>query len=338
MIRRELTLTELQRKSIRRGITILEVVFVVAIIGVLLAIVIPAVQHARESARRTQCQNNQRKAMGKQIQQASRNAFTISEVLVVLALIGILIALLIPAVQTSREAARRTWCQNNLRQLALAAHHFLDVHRVLPPGHLGPPSGQPLTTTDDQWVGHLAYLLPYMEAEDLAVSLPELNWSIKSRDVPWFSSTRAWDHVTGMTVSELVCPTAESVQSEQVVTGLQGNSVFYGTSVARRGTTNYLGCSGFVSDRLHMDSPPGVFYSRSAVAVRDITDGLSQTLLFGETLGDSDYRSPDIVKSSHLLMCGGLRSIVSARHWVSTLSKLWLAVEHLILQCLKSMH
>ena len=62
------------------------------------------------------------------------NGFTLIELLVVIAIIAILIALLLPAVQQAREAARRTQCKNNLKQIGLALHNYLDVARVMPPG------------------------------------------------------------------------------------------------------------------------------------------------------------------------------------------------------------
>ena len=75
----------------------------------------------------------------------ARRAFTLVELLVVIAIIGLLIGLLLPAVQAAREAARRTSCKNNLKQIGLALHQHHDVHKRLPAGWTGrdPASGNP---------------------------------------------------------------------------------------------------------------------------------------------------------------------------------------------------
>src|SRR3954463_15273796 len=88
--------------------------------------------------------------------QKYRQAFTLIELLVVIAIIAILIALLVPAVQKVREAAARTQCENNLKQIGLACHSFHDANKFLPPSRIW-----------DHWATWALLILPYMEGKVL---------------------------------------------------------------------------------------------------------------------------------------------------------------------------
>jgi prepilin-type N-terminal cleavage/methylation domain-containing protein len=95
----------------------------------------------------------------------SRVGFTLVELLVVIAIIGILVALLLPAVQAAREAARRSECTNNLKQIGVALHNYHDTHKMFPPGWI-PQTGMPGGGSGYAW-GWGTAILPFMEQASL---------------------------------------------------------------------------------------------------------------------------------------------------------------------------
>src|SRR5690242_14988078 len=103
--------------------------------------------------------------------------FTLIELLVVIAIIAILIALLLPAVQQAREAARRTQCKNNLKQLGLAMHNYLDVARQFPMGYGAQFTGTAATVQDGNWAWG-SFLLPYIDQAPLYSKLNVGNFTV----------------------------------------------------------------------------------------------------------------------------------------------------------------
>ena len=239
----------------------------------------------------------------------NRRAFTLVELLVVIAIIGILIALLLPAVQAAREAARRSRCASNLKQIGLAALNFESARRCFPPGYLGPkPQVYAAPNWDNQQTGVLVFLLPYMELDSAyepiatavggtAVSLLDIDRLGKAWWTPGL--TMAWNAAQNK-IAAFRCP---SVPENSVDVIAMSHIYFDGSTYITYsaatlptglalGVTNYLGCAGLygkvaaAAGHLTMiDNQSGVFYNRSKTLMGEIHDGTSSTILFGENSG-----------------------------------------------------
>jgi len=203
--------------------------------------------------------------------------FTLIELLVVIAIIAILIALLLPAVQQAREAARRTQCKNNLKQLGLALHNYHDTFNTFPPAHTRTQSAVPANGTLTGWRGFSAHamLLPYIEQNNLYTSI-DFNTYF---DAPQNTIARR------TIIAAYLCPS---------------DTPFPGS--ANRGNNSYPGCMGpslgqYVNPIGIRD---GVFSFDVTVRMRDLLDGTSNTIAFGEHLmGDNNntsYRPGDVVR------------------------------------------
>jgi prepilin-type N-terminal cleavage/methylation domain-containing protein len=236
-----------------------------------------------------------------------RSGFTLIELLVVIAIIAILIALLLPAVQKVREAANRAQCQNNLKQIGLGAHNYESVHKVLPPGFLGPPP--PIQAVDPidprfnlggyQWVGSLAEILPFIEQDNLYKNMLQgmpADYMKPTAVYPaWWNYGGLWN-AGQQNVPIFLCPSDPGTQPQNgtfvimypywppdpyVMTG------WYFGAPAGLGLTNYVGVSGYLGAA--QQDFQGLMLNRSAVSMAQLTsaDGAAYTLMFGETLGGS---------------------------------------------------
>ena len=226
-----------------------------------------------------------------------RNAFTLIELLVVIAIIGVLVALLLPAIQAAREAARRTQCQSNTKQLALAVHSYHDIRQHLPPLYT-PAANAPFTVAfgleTHSW---RTLILKYIEENSLA---NEINLSASAVD----PSNQA---AVNRSVALFNCPSTP--RSSLLARGLwRGRSQF--DDSLRAATTDYNGCSGYVEagittryilcgsgltqqfweEKRTLGAWGEVVYGKAIwdpptprkINFRQITDGLSQTALILE--------------------------------------------------------
>ena len=148
----------------------------------------------------------------------TRPAFTLVELLVVIAIIGTLIGLLLPAVQSAREAARRTSCQSNIRQLALAIHNYESARRFFPPSMIHVP-GTTFTSNNGSWSIH-GRILPYLEEGAAAVKVDlEKAWDDGFVPTGTPDPTKNWATVRDAKIQIFVCP-SESNQTFRTKSGV----------------------------------------------------------------------------------------------------------------------
>jgi prepilin-type N-terminal cleavage/methylation domain-containing protein/prepilin-type processing-associated H-X9-DG protein len=202
--------------------------------------------------------------------------FTLIELLVVISIIGVLIALLLPAVQAAREAARRSQCTNNLKQLGLAIQGYIDTHNVMPLGSfkMAPPlAGDPCKGGHE--AGVFIALLPYLEQAPLYSAF---NSNVHYETAP--NST-----VVGTGLSVLWCPSDSLVsQADPKHFGwpvrfcsYMGSSGTWNSPAENRGPTCTL-----QNFQALLSQANGVMFYYSSVRLAGVTDGTSNTFLFGE--------------------------------------------------------
>ena len=206
--------------------------------------------------------------------------FTLVELLVVIAIIGILIALLLPAVQAAREAARRSQCTNNLKQIGLALHNYHDSQKSFPPS--GILYGDPLNPVPHLLAYHHTWLeaiLPGLEQQPL--------YDMTDRNRPVYSSLAdptTPQAIVSTAVAELKCPTSldvdVAISRNMAHTNYAGSEGYHWWSTANLGppNTTWIGL-GFT----RLADLSGLFTINKTRRMRDITDGTSNTIICAET-------------------------------------------------------
>jgi len=206
----------------------------------------------------------------------ARGAFTLVELLVVIAIIGVLVALLLPAVQMARESARRTQCSNHLKQLGLAAQNFNDIRAFLPPTRVSNDGSD----ANQNFVTWAVLLLPYVEQQNFYSQ-----WDI----------TMAYElhnaQVTKQAVNVYFCPSrrrpTQAFSNDTPSGGLSDYAACGGRGpqdgVSASGIPNQYAHGAMMCARWTMQtSPLRVANWQGLVRMASITDGTSNTFLFGD--------------------------------------------------------
>lgn len=206
----------------------------------------------------------------------TRRAFTLVELLVVIAIIGILVALLLPAVQAAREAARRMQCSNNLKQISLAVHNYSDTHKAIP-----------AAAYRCCWGTWLIGIMPFMEQNTTFSRYQYFGWMADNSGTTRYGAP-VNRPVTTLQIPSYTCPSDSKTATSTIFNGVTfhnyvgnaGNTTWARTAVfgtTSTGQPNRFGGAPFVWITSTTSNPQSVKFD-------EFTDGLSNTLLYSETV------------------------------------------------------
>ncbi|MFO0950283.1 MAG: DUF1559 domain-containing protein [Isosphaeraceae bacterium] len=253
-----------------------------------------------------------------------RSGFTLIELLVVIAIIAVLIGLLLPAVQSAREAARRAQCTNNLKQIGLALHNYHSTAGSFPPGRMVPYLGNFTgSTTGDCYQGGIAvhmHLAPYMEATAMFNAFNFGNSRVRTSTPLCVANVT----VIQLRSNSYICP---SESRDPGIANTPINSYRYNMGVTICQSSAWAdsgaGQAPWTANCLAEINGPrgGLFKEEGVVDIAAITDGTSNTVAWSErilgdaetgvlTYGDvrrstSDVRSPSMTTDQFIALCTG---------------------------------
>jgi prepilin-type N-terminal cleavage/methylation domain-containing protein/prepilin-type processing-associated H-X9-DG protein len=216
----------------------------------------------------------------------NRRGFTLVELLVVIAIIGILIALLLPAVQAAREAARRSQCSNNLKQVGLALHNYHDTFKVFPMLTNNNINGPDPGHSSNRRVSFFHLILPFIEQGPLH---DQIMPQIENNQFPGGIAQAT------VIVDGFMCP-SDPVKGKTVQQGFHGNILL---------------CNGSSHTGSGAGRTNGMFYPRSETDFADIVDGTSNTLMTGEIRVQEDSIA---ASGPGNVVCGGSHDLRGRYH------------------------
>jgi prepilin-type N-terminal cleavage/methylation domain-containing protein len=210
----------------------------------------------------------------------SWSGFTLIELLVVIAIIAILIALLLPAVQQAREAARRTQCKNNLKQIGIALHNYHDTHSVLPPfkiwaNGIDCPGGPDGWHNTGGWSWRVM-ILPYVEQSTM---YSQINFSIHHSQAGCPGSSTSWATATRTPIAGYLCP---SDDTPVIIGGNAGSNYGAVVSASAQAKINFGTSSGTIPYERLAAVFQGSNTGPTKVTLTDIKDGTSNTIAVAE--------------------------------------------------------